>query len=101
MNKAQQAYTMLGNESLWDVAAWCYELLADAGIACIDVGYTATETYTSHLPAFLSPRRLVTSLPCTAPIGFQPSSNESTASVEETCQDERCPRTLGRLAVGR
>ncbi|KAA1258025.1 hypothetical protein LF1_05160 [Rubripirellula obstinata] len=37
---AQKVYTMLGNESLWDVAARCHELLSDAGIAyyvCVGV----------------------------------------------------------------
>lgn len=33
MNTSQKVYTMLGNESLWDVAARCHELLTDAGIA--------------------------------------------------------------------
>ncbi|MEZ6090304.1 MAG: hypothetical protein R3C05_20205 [Pirellulaceae bacterium] len=33
MNTAQMVYTMLGNESLWDVAARCHKLLTDAGIA--------------------------------------------------------------------
>ncbi|TWU39499.1 hypothetical protein Poly41_23540 [Novipirellula artificiosorum] len=33
MNTAQKVYTMLGNESLWDVAARCHELLTNAGIA--------------------------------------------------------------------
>ena len=33
MNTAQKIYTMLGNESLWDVAARCHRLLTDAGIA--------------------------------------------------------------------
>jgi hypothetical protein len=33
MNTAQKVYAMLGNESLWDVAARCHELLTDAGIA--------------------------------------------------------------------
>jgi hypothetical protein len=33
MNTAHKVYTMLGNESLWDVAARCHELLTDAGIA--------------------------------------------------------------------
>lgn len=33
MNTAQRVYTMLGNESLWDVAARCHELLSEAGIA--------------------------------------------------------------------
>ncbi len=33
MNTAQKVYTMLGNESLWDVAARCHKLLTDAGIA--------------------------------------------------------------------
>ena len=33
MNTAQKAYAMLGNESLWDVARRCHELLTDAGIA--------------------------------------------------------------------
>lgn len=33
MNTAQKVYTMLGNESLWDVAARCHELLSSAGIA--------------------------------------------------------------------
>ncbi|WP_283434781.1 hypothetical protein [Neorhodopirellula lusitana] len=26
-------YTILGNASLWDVAAWCHGLLTEAGIA--------------------------------------------------------------------
>jgi hypothetical protein len=30
---AQQVYTMLGNESLWDVASRCHRLLTEAGIA--------------------------------------------------------------------
>ncbi len=29
----QKVYAMLGNESLWDVASRCHELLTDAGIA--------------------------------------------------------------------
>jgi len=33
MNTAQKAYAKLGNESLWDVATRCHELLIDAGIA--------------------------------------------------------------------
>lgn len=33
MKTAQKAFTMLGNESLWDVAARCNELLSGAGIA--------------------------------------------------------------------
>jgi hypothetical protein len=33
MNTAQKVYTMLGNESLWDVAARCHELLSNAGVA--------------------------------------------------------------------
>lgn len=33
MNTAQKVYTMLGNESLWDVAARCHDLLTEAGIA--------------------------------------------------------------------
>lgn len=33
MKTAQKVYTMLGNESLWDVAARCHRLLTDAGIA--------------------------------------------------------------------
>lgn len=33
MNSAQKVYTMLGNESLWGVAARCHELLSEAGIA--------------------------------------------------------------------
>lgn len=33
MNTAQKVYAMLGNESLWDVAARCHQLLTDAGIA--------------------------------------------------------------------
>lgn len=33
MNTAQKVYTMLGNESLWDVAARCHELLTQAGVA--------------------------------------------------------------------
>lgn len=33
MNTAQKVYTMLGNETLWDVAARCHELLTEAGIA--------------------------------------------------------------------
>ncbi|TWT80502.1 hypothetical protein CA13_19210 [Planctomycetes bacterium CA13] len=33
MNTAQKVYMMLGNESLWDVAARCHELLTEAGIA--------------------------------------------------------------------
>jgi hypothetical protein len=33
MNTAQKVYTMLGNESLWDVAARCHELLNGEGIA--------------------------------------------------------------------
>jgi hypothetical protein len=36
MNTAQKVYTMLGNASLWDVAARCHRLLTDAEIAyCI------------------------------------------------------------------
>jgi hypothetical protein len=33
MNTAQKVYAMLGNESLWEVAARCNELLRRAGIA--------------------------------------------------------------------
>ncbi len=33
MNTAQQVYTMLGNPSLWDVAARCHEMLTEAQIA--------------------------------------------------------------------
>jgi len=33
MNSAQKVYTMLGNKSLWGVAARCHELLSEAGIA--------------------------------------------------------------------
>jgi hypothetical protein len=33
MNTAQQVYKMLGNESLWAVAARCHDLLTEAGIA--------------------------------------------------------------------
>ena len=33
MNTAQKVYAMLGNQSLWDVAARCHALLTDAGIA--------------------------------------------------------------------
>lgn len=33
MKTAQKVYTMLGNESLWDVAARCHDLLTEAGIA--------------------------------------------------------------------
>jgi hypothetical protein len=33
LNTAQNVYTMLGNETLWDVAACCHELLREAGIA--------------------------------------------------------------------
>jgi hypothetical protein len=33
MNTAQRIYTMLGNQSLWDVAARCHDLLTEAGIA--------------------------------------------------------------------
>jgi BMFP domain-containing protein YqiC len=33
MTTAQKAYAMLGNESLWDVAARCHELFTNAGIA--------------------------------------------------------------------
>jgi hypothetical protein len=33
MNTAQKVYKMLGNESLWDVAARCHDLLTEAGIA--------------------------------------------------------------------
>ncbi|SRR6056297_2738752 len=32
MKTAQKVYAMLGNESLWDVATRCHELLSDAGI---------------------------------------------------------------------
>jgi hypothetical protein len=33
MNTAQKIYTMLGNQSLWDVAARCHDLLTEAEIA--------------------------------------------------------------------
>lgn len=33
MITAQKVYTMLGNESLWSVAARCHQLLSEAGIA--------------------------------------------------------------------
>lgn len=33
MSTAQQVYTMLGNPSLWDVAARCHQLLTEARIA--------------------------------------------------------------------
>lgn len=33
MNTAQKVYAMLGNESLWHVAARCHDLLSEAGIA--------------------------------------------------------------------
>lgn len=33
MHTAQEVYVLLGNESLWDVAARCHRLLTDDGIA--------------------------------------------------------------------
>ncbi len=33
MNTTQKVYAMLGNESLWDVAARCHELLSAGGVA--------------------------------------------------------------------
>src|SRR5215813_12990199 len=41
MVSAQQAYQMLGNESLWDVASQCHAILEQAGIPHAIVGGVA------------------------------------------------------------